>query len=120
MKVIESAEKLENNELYGVTVDTEVEYQSSKTMFNYILQGGAFYKATGAKLKAGKAYLHTAYDITNGGEESRLTIVIDGEATGIKAIETAGDQNVYDLQGRKVTAPRKGLYIISGKKYIVK
>ena len=30
------------------------------------------------------------------------------------------DAVLVHLQGRKVTAPRKGLYIISGKKYIVK
>ena len=28
--------------------------------------------------------------------------------------------NYYDLQGRKVTNPTKGLYIVNGKKYIVK
>lgn len=122
VEVIETADNLDNNELTGVTEDTEVVYQSSKTMFNYILQGGAFYKATGATLKAGKAYLHTAYDVTGGSEasESRLTIVINGETTGIKALETAADKNVYDLQGRKVAAPTKGLYIVNGKKMIVK
>ena len=69
-------------------------------------------------MKAGKAYLHTQYDVAGG--SSRLTIVVAGEATGIKAIETAADKNVYDLQGRKVAAPSKGLYIINGKKMIVK
>ena len=113
-----TAEKLENNELKGVTEDTQVDYQQSETMFNYILQGGVFKKATGATLKAGKAYLHTQYDVAGG--SSRLTIVVAGEATGIKAIETAADKNVYDLQGRKVAAPSKGLYIINGKKMIVK
>ena len=119
-KVIESAEKLENNELYGVVTDTNVEYQPSKTMFNYILQGGVFKKATGATLKAGKAYLHTAYDITGGGE-SRLTIIINNETTGISsATEQAGDGAVYSLSGQRVVNPTKGLYIVNGKKYVIK
>ena len=29
-------------------------------------------------------------------------------------------RNVYDLQGRRVTQPTKGLYIINGKKVLVK
>jgi uncharacterized protein YlzI (FlbEa/FlbD family) len=27
---------------------------------------------------------------------------------------------MYDLQGRRVAQPTKGLYIVNGKKYIVK
>ena len=117
--VLATADKVEGNELKGVTKDTEVVYQQSQTMFNYILQGGKFKKATGDKLKAGRAYLHTQYDVATSSARE-LKIVVVGEATGIKAIETAADQNIYDLQGRKVAAPQKGLYIINGKKMIVK
>ncbi|MBP5425968.1 MAG: hypothetical protein J6Y33_07865 [Prevotella sp.] len=123
VKVIESADALSNNELTGVTEDTEVPWSvavsETTTKYNYILQSGEFRKATGAILRAGKAYLYTTYDVTNTGE-SRLAIVVDGETTGIKALETVADKNVYDLQGRKVAAPTKGLYIINGKKMIVK
>ena len=28
--------------------------------------------------------------------------------------------NVYDLQGRKVANPTKGLYIVNGKKIVIK
>ena len=114
----ENISKTESNELYGISADAEVAYQEGEK-FNYILQGGVFKKATGATLKAGKAYLKTTFDVT-AADARELKIVIEGEATGIKAIETAADQNVYDLQGRKVAAPGKGLYIINGKKYIVK
>ena len=114
---------ISENDLIGVTTEKDIVYHiDESTKFNYILQQGAFYMATGAKLKAGKAYLSTTYDVTanstTGARE--LKIVVDGEATGIKAIETVNDQNVYDLQGRKVAAPSKGLYIINGKKMIVK
>ena len=47
---------------------------------------------------------------------------LDGEATGIKAIENSQltIDNYYDLQGRRVAQPTKGLYIVNGKKVIIK
>ena len=48
----------------------------------------------------------------------------DGETTGIKAIDNGKltiDNVVYDLQGRKVqNAAAKGMYIVNGKKVIIK
>lgn len=47
---------------------------------------------------------------------------LDDETTGIKAVETspvyAG--KYYDLQGRQVVTPAKGLYIVNGKKVVIK
>ena len=44
-----------------------------------------------------------------------------GDQTGISTIEAAkGNANVYDLQGRRVENPTKGLYIVNGKKVMVK
>ena len=106
-----------DNELTATNEDTKIVYNvDGELTYNYILQKGSFYKATDKKLKGGKAYLSTTYNVA----ASRMAIIIDGEATGIKAIETVADKNVYDLQGRKVAAPTKGLYIINGKKMIVK
>ena len=114
----EKVSSVSGNELYGVSTITEVPY-TADSKFNYILQDGKFLKATGDMLKAGKAYLNTTYDVTAAGARE-LKMVIEGEATGIKAVETADGQTVYDLLGRKVAAPQKGLYIINGKKMIVK
>lgn len=45
----------------------------------------------------------------------------DGETTGIDNIDgTQIDGTFYNLQGQKVNNPKKGLYIINGKKVIVK
>ena len=43
-------------------------------------------------------------------------------ATGIAAIETelGGDVKIYDLNGRRVMTPTKGVYIINGKKVVIK
>lgn len=40
---------------------------------------------------------------------------------GIENVESAtGEKTVYDLSGRRVLKPVKGLYIINGKKVYVK
>ena len=43
-------------------------------------------------------------------------------ATGISAIETelSGDVKIYDLNGRRVLTPTTGVYIINGKKVVIK
>lgn len=64
------------------------------------------------------------YFTNNSGAGAReVDFSVDGELTGIRTIES-GVQNVeneyFDLQGRKVAQPTKGLYIVNGKKIIVK
>ncbi len=78
--------------------------------------GYGFYKYSGSAIDiTGKAYLNLA------GAGSRLNIVFDDEVTGIKNMENVTlSKDVYDLQGRRVAQPTKGLYIVNGKKTIVK
>ena len=116
-----TATTISDNELYGVTSETAVAY-SADSKYNYILQDGKFKKATGAKLKAAKAYLKTTYDVTAAGAPE-LKIVIDGETTGIADVRSKMEDvrgDFFDLQGRKVAQPSKGLYIVNGRKVIVK
>ena len=44
------------------------------------------------------------------------------QGTGLKAIgnEPISNSQVFDLQGRMVINPTKGLYIVNGKKVIIK
>lgn len=48
----------------------------------------------------------------------------DGEETGIQLVAAdrplEEDGGFYDLQGRKVEKPAKGLYIMNGKKVVIK
>ena len=57
------------------------------------------------------------------GAEARAA-VFDDEPTGIKNLtppsSEGGDGAVYDLQGRRVAQPTKGLYIVNGKKVVIK
>ena len=46
-----------------------------------------------------------------------------GDATGIEGLNVNDNDNVnevYDLQGRRVVRPAKGIYIVNGKKIVVK
>lgn len=74
-----------------------------------------FYKWTGTALAAGKVYL---LPTTNAREF--IGFDDDSTTTGINSIDN-GQQtydNVYDLQGRRVAQPAKGMYIVNGKKVI--
>ena len=87
----------------------------------YVLSGGKFHPvaAGGIVIPAGKAYL-PAGSISSAHE---LDIIFDEETTGIKAVDDAPqflDGTFYDLQGRKVAQPTKGMYIVNGKKVIIK
>lgn len=52
-----------------------------------------------------------------------INIVFDDETTGVsavKAADKAGEQNIYDLQGRRVDKPvQKGVYIVNGRKVVL-
>ena len=116
---------LSENELVGVTTEEAIEYNPDTDVYNYILQmNGAnlvFRKATGAKLRANRAYLSTSYDVTAPG--ARELEVSFGDETAINALENSNKVNdgaIYDLSGRRVENPTKGIYIMNGKKVVIK
>ena len=90
---------------------------------NVVNETLGFYQAAGKKVAAGKAYLQVLAETVAGAKT--LTIVWnDGETTGIEENYEFGTMNsdaaTFDLSGRKVANPAKGLYIKNGKKFIVK
>ena len=77
-----------------------------------------FYHPSATQLKANRAYISEV-----GGSVNAFTLVFDeGVETGISQIETTlGTTNVYyDLSGRRIATPGKGLYIKNGKKVLIK
>ena len=72
----------------------------------------------GATIPAGKAYLEVPTESIG----ARLSIVIGGETTGIAEVATAGAENgaIYNLSGQRISKPANGLYIVNGKKVIIK
>ena len=61
---------------------------------------------------------------TNTGEQCCYVLFVEiesGTSTGINTVGAQAESGViYNLQGQKVTAPKAGLYIIDGKKVILK
>ena len=69
-------------------------------------------------LNEGKIYLQGS------GALARSFLGLGDDTTGIKSMNngqlTIDNEAVYDLQGRKVAQPTKGLYIVNGKKVVKK
>lgn len=67
-------------------------------------------------IPANKAYLAVV-----GNSEARLTVSFGGETTGIKAVENVeAGKAIYNLNGQRVEKAQKGVFIMNGKKTIVK
>ena len=87
------------------------------------LNGGKFWYSTGqSNIKAFRGYFE--FDDVLASLEtapSKVKMVFRDETTGIKnvIVETAND-DMYDLQGRRIVNPDKGVYIKNGKKVVVK
>lgn len=64
------------------------------------------------------------YQPTEDAAANAFTFSFDGGLTGIDAIDAAAginaDAAIYDLSGRRVQKATKGLYIVNGKKVLVK
>ena len=91
--------------------------------YNYVLgkHNGVvgFYKAGGMTVAKDKAYIQTTI--------SSAHIFIDLEDMGVTGVNeitntnlTNNTNDIFDMQGRKVAQPTKGLYIVNGRKVIVK
>ena len=80
-------------------------------------KGVGFYVWTGSALSAGKIYLEFSEST------SRSFFALPGsDLTGIDDVTVAEGvaENVFDLQGRRVAKATKGLYIVNGKKTVIK
>ena len=81
--------------------------------------GVGFYKlSSGGTIGANKAYL----TYSGGGLSAPSFFGFDGNTTGIDATLVNSEKVnsvVYDLQGRRVAQPTKGLYIVNGKKVFI-
>ena len=124
----DATEEPASNLLVGAPNGTTVEKATDG--YNYVfgwteVSNPGFYliNSNSATLPAGKAYLHTTSEL-DAPAGSRLGIIFDdGEVTSIESVsgklsDMSGD--FFDLQGRKVANPTKGLYIVNGKKVVIK
>lgn len=86
----------------------------------YVLYNNEFVKATGT-IPVGKVYLEV--DDTS----AARVLMIGDDTTGIETVNSeerivnSGGDAWYDLQGRRIDKPtKKGLYILNGKKTVIK
>lgn len=103
--------------LQFVTETTELASDASYDYYGF--QGGNFVKAAYATVNPFRSYIKVA----KSANAPATLIWTDDEATGISSLKADiqnGKADVYDLQGRRVLNPVRGLYIVNGKKVIVK
>ena len=83
--------------------------------------GVGFYHPNSTTLKENRAFL-PADNVSAGSSASGFRLDFGGEITGIASAIQADDANAtyYDLSGRRVNRPAKGLYVKDGKKIYVK
>ena len=93
------------------------------TNYNYTLAAGPTFKHSSGSgtLTAGKAFLRTTVNATST-PAPVLNIAFGGSATGIEkvAVEQQANGVYYNLAGQRVAQPTKGLYIVNGKKVVIK
>ncbi len=109
------------NLLQGCSEATAVESLTADGSSIYVLYNDEFVKTTKGSIKPFRCYLELGAEVT--AAEGRLSIVEDNDVTALKLVnseERIVNSEVYDLQGRKVNQPAKGLYILNGKKVVIK
>lgn len=124
------ADAMGTNNLIAVSATTTVN-QTAGDNTNFVLgvdnasapTAAVFLKAptAGVSVSAGKAYLQIP--TASVPATARMAVVFNDETTGISHIENGAlrmDNSVYNLSGQRVSQPKKGLYIVNGKKVIIK
>ncbi len=116
--VIEEAPDLTNNDLQVKLTES---FASNGTQYCLAKKNDVvgFYKVKeGVNVKAGKAYLVIT------GQNAKDFYAIDDETTGISQMENGqlaiDNAEIYNLSGQRVNKAQKGIYIVNGKKVVVK
>ena len=123
----------------SIRVEESAEGGDGEALRNLYLKDGTFKLVKGyANIGNGKCYLQAPSAVVaamaRGMEDSDFSFILsdelmsmsfsdfDDEATGIMSVEKANATSdaIYDLQGRRVAAPRKGIYIKGGRKVVLK
>lgn len=115
----------ENGDVKYTFTGTYAEEELAGKKFT-LINGKYFYNYDGTestvKAKSFRAYFLNETPETAAAKSKIIGFNLDGDTTGISEIK-AGSKNdgkMFDMQGRRVLSPAKGLYIQNGKKVIVK
>ena len=124
--VMTGAAAVTDNDLVAGTgaavATTDGEY--TNMILNNVGGNIGFYFAAGQTVAANRAYLHFATSLAPDAASSRMVMVFGEETTGISDTTRLNNKeeitNIYNLSGQRVAQPTKGLYIVNGKKVIIK
>ncbi|MDD7303841.1 MAG: M6 family metalloprotease domain-containing protein [Bacteroidaceae bacterium] len=96
----------------------KVEKGGNKTV-EQIVEGTS---ATFTELDATKTYTYVVYALEGSYSSPASNIIIVGQTNAIHGIEAQGKGSaLYDLNGRRISGrPAQGLYILNGKKVVIK
>ena len=125
----ETADELEGNALVAVTKPVHIS-PTKGDYTNFMMKGGKFVKIADesytVKMPANRAYLPLLTEAISGSNAKEIMLYWDDEeTTGIERMrdvnnEIMRNEIIYNLNGQKLSAPRKGINIINGRKVIVK
>ncbi len=117
----------DGNQFVGITTKQKLAQSTEFGYTNFVLAKPAdvlgFFKVNenGSWCGAGTAYLKVA----NGSiPAARAFFALDDETNGIETVKAEGTMQIegqaYNLAGQRIANPTKGLYIVNGKKVIIK
>ena len=116
-----SGTAIDGNLLVGLPAGGTVAANANNYVFGWTDEkepGFYFVNSTEPTLGLGKAYLHTKTTLG-----ARLNFFFDDETTGItnnNREDITNNREYFNLAGQRVDQPAKGLYIVNGKKVVVK
>ena len=105
-------------------VGTTLQKSNLEDVYKLNADGDQFVLGTTASIEPFRAYFAptstaaTAKELSIGFGSSIITNVI--EVKGVSEVKDVNDNNVYNLNGQRVAQPTKGLYIVNGRKVVIK
>ncbi len=121
------AATITDNALVAVTEATHVN-QIDGQYTNFMMSGGMFVKIEASsdanvKMPANRAYLQIlTSELSTQSHARSIVLNWDDDATGIQAVHDSRPtvDGYYNLAGQRVAHPTKGLYIVGGRKVVIK
>ena len=114
---------------YNLPASNTIGTGTNNTWYNFILvkdgDNMVFKQSSGSgNITAGKAFYAVRSDLVNfpSGDAHIFLDLGSNETTSIEKVKNnmSEEAHIFDLQGRRILQPSKGLYIVNGKKVIIK
>ena len=117
--VASSTTDVSGNKLVGVTASEKLTAEGGYVLMNESAGVGFYKNNKDFTLGANTAYLPADFDAT----PAPFYLFVDGDVTAIDAVKKTQQTEAgvyYNIAGQRVAQPTKGLYIVNGKKVVIK